>query len=419
MNENDSGMISSFFYNNGWEKAETIEQSNFVIFNTCAVRQKAESRALQNIANMKHLFLKKEGRKLAVIGCAAQNKKGDIKKIIPFVDYVIGPDQYRKFSEILQNDRKNGVFVDENQGENYENFALPETDNGILAKVTIMRGCNNFCSYCVVPYARGREKSRKSVDIINEIKQLTQNGVKEVMLLGQNVNSYIDGDVGFSSLLEEVSAIDSLERVRFLTSHPRDFNEELVRVIAKNNKVCNWIHLPLQAGSDRVLKLMNRGYTLKEYMQKIEVLRKYIPDAVVSTDIIVGFPTETEEDFNKTLETIKEIEYDSAFMFIYSVREGTKAADDYKDDVEYSIKTERLNRLVGVQMDITQKKSAMQVGKTKRVLFDRFQDGILTGRGEDNRVVQVESSVDYTGLMKEVYIEGSTTWSLKGILKHE
>lgn len=422
MNENDSDLIRSKFIEKGWEEADSLENADFVIVNTCAVREKAELKALWNIRSLQFKF--KDNTKIAIIGCSAKHLQEKIFEYVPFANYVIGPDNYRFFDEILNKENfmnKKVVKVGENNEELYEDFVSDYKIDGFKAYVTIIRGCNNFCSYCIVPYTRGRERSRDYKKIIDDIKQLLDKGIKEIMLLGQNVNSYNYNNVGFPDLLDKIANIKGLERIRFLTSHPKDFNKELVNVIKSYDNITNWLHLPFQAGSNRILKLMNRKYTKEEYLEKIQMVKEEIPDITLSTDIIVAFPTETEEDFLETLDVVKKVEFDSAFMFIYSPRSGTLAAKKYKDTIEEEIKKERMDRLVKLQMDITKKKSLEQVGKIKKVLVEEFKEDkkSFIGRGEDNRVVFFEKKDNLdalVGTFVDVLIKDATAWSLKGEL---
>jgi len=415
MNVSDSLMIESKFFEKGWQKVGSLELADFVIYNTCAVREKAENKALSNIRCQKPFFTKKSNRRLAVIGCSAQNKKDEIKKIIPFVDYVIGPDEYRKFGDILEDysNIKNGIFVEQKIEELYEDFTGNYIIKGLSADISIIRGCNNFCTYCIVPYTRGRERSRTAESIVDDVKKLYSDGIKEITLLGQNVNSFRDGDVNFPKLLKKIIDETEITRVRFLTSHPKDFNEELIDIMASDDRICNYIHLPVQAGSNKILKAMNRGYTKEEYLAKIKLLREKIPNIAISTDIITGFSGETEEDFQETLDLIKNVRYDSAFTFHYSKREGTKAAELMEDNVPETIKLERLRRLIDTQNIIVKDKNREMIGRTFIVLFDQKDGNIYRGKTVEGKIATVKSDENLIGLQRDVILTDLSVWTLK------
>ncbi len=420
MNVNDSLMIETKFYEKGWQKVETVDDASFAIFNTCAVREKAENKALSNIQGLKSKFTKKSGRRLAIIGCSAQNKKEQIKEIVPFVSYIIGSDEYRKFDDILDNYSKirDGLFVEESIEELYEDFVEDYKVDGLTAEISITRGCNNFCTYCIVPYTRGRERSRSADLIIKDVQKLHSQGVVDVTLLGQNVNSYKDGDINFPKLLKRVVEETKIPRIRFLTSHPKDFSAELIDVMASDERICNFLHLPFQAGANSVLKSMNRGYTREDYISKIKLLRGKIPNIALSTDIITGFCGESEEDFQETLNLVKEIRFDSAFTFHYSKRAGTKADECLNDDVPENIKLDRLKRLIDVQNEICKEKSKEQIGKNVNILFDSKEltenkGYIYKGKTIEGKVATVESDEELIGKIRDAKVYDATTWALK------
>ena len=415
MNVYDSNIIESKLIKAGYIPTDKEEEADLIIYNTCAVRQKAEERAIWHIKSAASKF--KKGSKIAVIGCVAQEKGEKLKKELPFVNYIIGTDEYKRFDDIIKGKLKDGVYTNVYSQELYEDFIDDVVVKGPTSFVTIIRGCNNFCSYCIVPYVRGRERSRKKEKIIDEVKKLVDKGIKEVILLGQNVNSYIDGNIRFPDLLYEVAKVEGIERIGFLTSHPKDFSKELAKAIAGIDKVLKYLHLPFQSGSNRILKMMNRKYTREEYLEKIELMRNLYPEIALSTDIIVGFPTETEEDFEKTLDLVRIVEFDSAFMFIYSPREGTLAAKIYKDNVPREVKVERINRLISLQMEFTTKKSLSKKGSIQRVLFyNRNEKGQNIGKTMDYKSVIVESDEDLTGEILDVYIKDASSYALIGEL---
>lgn len=386
MNVHESEKIAGTLESLGYKSTDIDENADIVVFNTCCVREAAEHKALGNIGKFKPIKAKKKDMIIAVCGCASQEKHfaEEIYNKYPFVNIVIGTHGNYKFKEYLEevlskkSKRVYKVIPEEPclpiEVESYRT-------SGVNAWVNIMYGCDNFCTYCIVPYVRGREKSRPMEDIINECKKLIADGYKEITLLGQNVNSYGNNfDNGKNNFAELLKAIDSLEGnfvLKFLTSHPKDLSEEVVKVIAESRHISHMIHLPVQCGSDRILKLMNRNYTISHYIETVKMIKRYIPDVNLSTDIIVGFPTETEEDFNQTLDIIKMIEYNTVFGFIYSKRSGTPA-EKMNGQVPITIKRERVNKLLEIQKEIEHKKMQRFLGQTIKVLTtDRKEDKVL------------------------------------------
>lgn len=384
MNFHDSEKIMGILKKEGYLPTDEPKKADLIIFNTCSIRKKPEEKLFSSLGRLKSLKRHKPSLKIAVCGCIAQQKGEEIFKRAPYVDYIFGPQNISRLSSILTIEK--GVFIEENPEIQYEELPV-EREDGVRASVTVMYGCNNFCSYCVVPFTRGREVSRPLEKIVDEVKTLADRGYKEVQLLGQNVNSYRDGERDFSDLLRNINNIQGIERIRFITSHPRDLTEKLIRTMAELEKVCEHLHLPIQSGSDRILRLMNRGYSYEEYKGKVELLRTYIPDIAITTDIIAGFPSETEEDHYCTLRALEEIQYDGIFAFKYSQRPGTKAAE-LPEQVPEDIKSKRLSEILKLQDAITLKKNAGLTGTIQEVLIEgRAETGQTTGRTRTNKIV--------------------------------
>ena len=353
MNTRDSELIKGLFLKKGHTLVDSPEDADIVLFNTCSVRNHAEERA---VSNMVILMRKKRKRIYGLVGCAAQALREKLFQRLPKLDIVCGTGQITELPNLVEEARFTKIAA-----LNDIDAHLPETktsfrENKKHAYVSIMRGCNNFCSYCIVPYVRGKERSRKAEDILSEIKELVKNGIKDVTLLGQNVNSYKSKDCNFVELLRRIDEIENIEKISFLTSHPKDATTELFKAMRDLDKVNRHLHLPLQSGSDRILKLMNRGYTRKKYINLIEKAREIIPGLRITTDIIVGFPRETEKDFENTFNLMKKIKFDSAYIFKYSPRTGTKAFK-MKDDVKDEVKKRRNNMLLDLQRALNKKKN--------------------------------------------------------------
>ena len=456
MNEHDSEVISGMLTQRGYmEAAETAGDPDIIIINTCSIRENADKRFFGTLGQLKKIKAKNPDFVVCVCGCMMQQEHitTRIRRSYPWVDVIFGTHNIHEFPDMLQelydNRAKAAASEPVNAGVSYavakhEIRSSRETRvdriyddaeeivEGLPAKrlyrhksfVNIMFGCNNFCAYCIVPYTRGREKSRCPEDILSEVRGLVTDGVKEVTLLGQNVNSYKGEDRSgkqwdFTDLIYALSDIEGLERIRFMTSHPKDLSDKLIEAFAKCDKLCNYIHLPVQAGSSDVLKRMNRKYSREKYLELVRKLREAVPDIAISTDIIVGFPGETEEDFLQTLTLAEEVRYDSAFTFLYSPRPGTPAAE-YEDQIPETVKHERFNRLVETMNRISAEKNAAYVGKICRVLVDgpdKKARGMLNGRTEEFKLVDFEGPEEITGQMVDVEITGSNTFSLRGKLK--
>ncbi len=420
-NNSDSEKIKGMLYEMGYEFTDTPENADFIIYNTCAVRENAELRVFGNLGALKNIKRKREDVVMAVCGCMMQQEhiSKRIKSKYKHVDLVFGTHALYRFPkllfEVLEGER---VFDTENEdGSVFEGISY-KRDDIPLAKIPIMYGCNNFCTYCIVPYVRGRERSRDAGRILDEVRDVAARGYKEVMLLGQNVNSYgndLEEGLSFTELLRQVCKIDGIERVRFMTSHPKDISDELIAAMAEEEKICNQLHLPVQCGSDRVLRLMNRCYTREQYMEIIKKVKTAIPDVVLTTDIIVGFPGETNEDFNETISILKEVEYDTIFSFIYSKRVGTPAEkmEDCLTDIE---KHDNFDKMLKVQNEISLRKNKEYEGTVQKILVEgksKNNENTLTGRTEGGKVVNFEGDAEI-GDMVDVKITKVQTWSLFG-----
>ncbi len=423
MNEEDSEKLSGMLKAIGYEKCDCRDDASIVIFNTCCVRENAELKVFGNLGALKGAKRKNPNLIIAICGCMMQQKgmSDTIIKKYPFVDIIFGTHNSYKFPEYLNRVKQEGKTVCEIYNEETEIIeGLPlDRESDIKAFVTIMYGCNNFCTYCVVPYVRGRERSRKPKDIEDEIKDLVKKGYKEVTLLGQNVNSYgkgLDEPIDFAGLLRRVNNIDGLERIRFMTSHPKDLSEDVIYAIRDCDKVCEQIHLPVQCGSDSILKKMNRHYDRNQYLAIIDKIKREIPGVAITTDIIVGFPGETDEDFESTLDMMKKVEYDSAFTFIYSRRKYTPA-DMMLNQVDDNVKHERFNKLVDVVNEICAKKNLECEGKTLEVLVEGTSKNDATklmGRTRTGKLVNFKGSKDSIGRLVNVRITKASSFSLIG-----
>lgn len=419
MNVHESEKLAGILESKGYEPAEELETADVIVFNTCCVRETAETRILGNLGIVKKIKEKRPGVVVAVCGCMTQKDGAEerLKKRCPFINIIFGTHNVHKFGEYLDdlNFEKYHGEVWDSEGEIVENVPVSRS-SGVNAWVNIMYGCNNFCSYCIVPYVRGRERSRDENIILSDVKKLVSEGYKEVTLLGQNVNSYgndlADPNVNFASLLDKVANIDGDFRVKFMTSHPKDLSEDVVRVIAASDKLADYIHLPIQAGSDRVLKLMNRKYTQSDYLKKIDVIRKYIPNVGLSSDIMVGFPTETEEDFLETLKVVERVGYNNLFTFIYSRRSGTPA--DKMEQVPQAVKKERIKRLIDLQFGLGNEQARQCVGNTYRVLCDEWSNGRGKGRSSCEKTIYFDCPENVYGKFLNVRVVATKNNRLKG-----
>ena len=413
MNARDSEKLIGILEQIGYVKKET-EDADFVIYNTCTVRENANNKVYGRLGYLHSQKKKNPDMMIGLCGCMMQEPEvvEKIRTSYRFVDLVFGTHNIYKFAElIVAAFESKGMIVDIWKDTDKIVEDLPvERKYTFKSGVNIMFGCNNFCSYCIVPYVRGRERSRDPKDIIREIERLVADGVVEVMLLGQNVNSYgknLEHPMTFAQLLEEVKKIDGLERIRFMTSHPKDLSDELIEVLGKSKKICKHLHLPLQSGSSRILKEMNRHYTKEQYLELVKKIRAAVPDIALTTDIIVGFPGETEEDFLETMEVVKEVQYDSAFTFIYSKRTGTPAATK-EDQVSPEVVKDRFDRLLHVVQEIGSQKAGALQGTVQKVLIEEINaqdEHLVTGRLSNNSVVHVPGGADLIGKIVNVSLD--------------
>ena len=432
LNENDSEKIAGMLEKMNYVKTDDIKEADIVVFNTCCVRENAEERLFGKVGEVKKQKENK-GTIIAIGGCMMQEEHivNKLKQSYPYVDIIFGTHTLYKFPKDLyisleENKRiRDIVNID---GEIIEGLPISRSDN-LKASVTIMNGCNNFCTYCIVPYVRGRERSRNPKDIIEEVKALAKNGYKEVMLLGQNVNSYLrverekniefeeyEGVNSFATLLIALNKIEGIEKIRFVSPHPKDFTPDVIDAIAKSDKVSKLIHLPLQAGSTNVLRQMNRNYTKEQYLKLVDDIKEKIPNAVFTTDIIVGFPGETEEDFKDTLDVVEKVKYEQVFMFIYSRRVGTRA-DRMENQVDENIKHERFDRLKALVEGIIDKNNKKYIGSVQKVLVEgvsKNNENMLTARTDSNKVVVFEGNKDLIGKMIDINITEDHLWYLQG-----
>ena len=421
MNVHESEKIAGILSEMGYSACEEIEDADIAVFNTCCIRENAENHAYGNIGMLKKLKARKKDMIIAVGGCLPQQigKADVLHKKFPYVDIIFGTHNLGKLKEFIlkrQSGKKTVVEIEDGDGVICEDDK-PLRTSYPNAWINITYGCNNFCSYCIVPYVRGRERSRRSQDIVAEAKALIEEGYKEITLLGQNVNSYGNGtdDLTFPELLEKIAKLDGKFRLRFMTSHPKDFSEELARVISENRKICRAVHLPVQSGSDEILRKMNRRYTATDYIKKVEILKKYVPDCAITTDLIVGFPTETERDFEDTLNLVKRAGFSSAFTFVYSRREGTAAAE-MEGQIPEEVSKERIMRLVELVNSQTRAQSAEYVGKTVEILCEDFDKkrGMFLGRDEYGRMEYFASEKNLIGKFVNVKINAANGVSLTG-----
>ncbi len=421
-NEADSEKLRGMLIEAGYAITDTAEGADVVVMNTCAIREHAEQRVFGNLGALTHTKRRHPGQKIFLCGCmAGENKVVErIKKSYPHVDGVFSTHHLWQFPELLHRvltTGKRSYFVEDEPGSIAE--GIPQNrDSSLKAWVSIMYGCNNFCTYCIVPYVRGRERSRKAADILAECKQLIESGVKDITLLGQNVNSYgkdLDEGIDFSDLLKMIADLDGDFLIRFMTSHPRDAGKKLFDTMAASPKIAKQLHLPFQSGSSRVLKAMNRHYDREKYLEAVNYAKSVMPELVLTSDVIVGFPGETEEEFEETVSLIEEVRYDSLFTFIFSPRTGTPAAS-MDDPTPKEEKNRRFDRLCAVQNAISEQIHEAYIGKTMRCLIDGTDKEFLTARTEGGRLVRLTGSPELIGTFQMITITGSNTWSLTGEL---
>lgn len=424
MNLNDSERLAGQLRTIGYEATESADQANLILINTCCVRESAEKKIYGKIGEMKRLKLVNPNLIIGVVGCMAQKDKDKILKKFPHVNLVMGTHNIHQLVELIGKleENREQVLAVWDQAERLAPDVPTVRKGQISAWVPIMYGCNNFCTYCIVPYVRGRERSRTLDSIVTEIRQLGSDGFKEITLLGQNVNSYgkdSEVSVDFADLLHAADEISTIERIRYMTSHPRDMNDKVINTIKDSKKICEHFHLPVQAGSDAILERMNRGYTTDYYRQLVAKIRHAIPNASLTTDLIVGFPGETEEQFQETLEFLKSIRYDAAYTFIYSQRSGTPAAN-YPDQVPIQTKKARLNQLMAIQNEISLEINQQLVGQIMEVLVEgpsKNDDNKLMGRTRTNKIVLWQKNgQERAGDLVNIQVDTAQTWVLKGRL---
>ncbi|MDK0813903.1 tRNA (N6-isopentenyl adenosine(37)-C2)-methylthiotransferase MiaB [Clostridium perfringens] len=423
MNEEDSEKLSGMLKSQGYERTENKEEASIIIFNTCCVRENAENKVFGNLGQLKQLKKKNPNLVIAICGCMMQQvgMADKVLKTFPYVDIIFGTHNAHKFPEYLHRVLQEGVQVKEilNKEEGIVEGLPIDRKSDVKAFVTIMYGCNNFCTYCIVPYVRGRERSRKSEDIIKEIEELVSQGYKEITLLGQNVNSYgkgLEEDIDFAGLLRKVNEVKGLERVRFMTSHPKDLSDDVIMAIKECDKLCEQVHLPVQSGSSRILKEMNRHYDREYYLDLVKKIKSEIPDVTLTTDIIIGFPGETEEDFLDTLSLCEEVGYDSAFTFIYSRRNHTPA-DKMENQIPDDIKHDRFNRLVEAINKKVVIKNKEYEGKVVEVLVEgpsKNDETKLTGRTRNGKLVNFAGDEKLVGELVNLKIVRAQPFSLIG-----
>lgn len=425
MNEHDSEVIDGLLTERGFSSVKERKDASIVIINTCSVRDNADKRFFGTLGQLKKRKESDPSFIVCVCGCMMQQQRvvDTIKAKYPWVDVIFGTNSIHHIPELIEkvaSEKEKVVDIIENTEEIVEGLPAKRLFDH-KALVNIMFGCNNFCTYCIVPYTRGREKSRAPEAIVTEVKGLVADGVKEIMLLGQNVNSYDGNGTSFAELLKMLNDVDGLERIRFMTSNPKDLSDELIEAFAVCDKLCKNLHLPIQSGSNRVLKRMNRRYTREDYLKLIEKLRKTVPDITLSTDIIVGFPGETNEDFEETLSIVKEVEYDSAFTFIYSIRKGTPA-EKFEDQIEESEKHRRFDLLVNAVNEISEKKNMAYQDRVEKVLVDgvsKNDKSTLTGRTDGFKLVNFAGKKEMIGSIVDVKITDAKTFSLFGeVVEH-
>lgn len=419
MNLNDTEIISSILNNNGFAIINEIEHADIILLNTCSVRDNAERKIRERLIHLKQYKNKNKSIIIGIIGCMAERLKDELFNN-NLVNLVVGPDEYRNIDLLLKQTIQGikAIAVNLSLTETYDDI-IPYRTNDLSAWLSIMRGCNNFCSYCVVPYTRGRERSRSYLSILNEINELANNGYKEITLLGQNVNSYYDmsNKIDFPDLLYKCAQTAPNIRFRFTTSHPLDISDKLIEVIANTSNICNHVHLPVQSGSNNILAKMNRKYTREHYLNRVDLIYSKINNCSITTDIIVGFPGETEQDFLDTISLMNIVKYDGAFMFKYSPRENTKAFNMI-DDISEEVKLQRLNEIIKIQHDISKKRNQQEIGNAYEVLVEsssKRKKNEWQGRTDTNKVVifPINNCIDRGSLIK-VNITGFTSATLFG-----
>jgi len=422
MNEYDSELVKAILAKKEYTFVKDELDADIVMLNTCAIREHAHRKIYGRVHDIRH---KRNGKpvKIGILGCMATNLRTDLLENKNLdIDFIAGPDSYKRLPNLIAEsygEREGSKPFDLTLSE-FETYSdvYPAREEGVNAWIAVMRGCNNFCTFCVVPYTRGRERSRSVENVIEEARRLAADGFKQITLLGQNVNSYRHGDDDFADLMQAVSRVEGIERIRFTSPHPKDFPEKFLKLMAENPKICKQIHMPLQAGSSRVLDAMNRTYTREEFLALVDKARQMVPGVALSTDIIVGFPTETDAEFEETVEVMNQVQFDSAFIFKYSERKGTIAQRKMPDDVPDAIKTERIVRLNDLQNEISLKKNEAYVGREEVVLIEQEQANkspdMMVARTDTNKLVTLPKTGHKAGDLITIRVTGATPHALKG-----
>ncbi len=418
MNVADSELVESILIDEGYEKSFDVNDADAIFVNTCAIREQAEEKVHSQLGRYNLIKKNKPETIIGVLGCMAQNLKDDILESKPYVDIILGPDSYRNIPSILKSRENNPENIVDTKLSRFEVYKdlFPKRQSGINAWVSIMRGCDKFCTFCIVPFTRGRERSRDIDGIKKEVQQIVDSGFSEVTLLGQNVNSYSSNNLMFHNLLEEIAKIKKLKRIRYTSPHPQDITRDLLNVMEKYDNICNYIHLPMQAGSNKILKRMNRTYTREHFIELVETIREIIPNVGLSTDIIVGFPGETDKDFNDTLNLMKKVKFDSAFNFKYSSRPGTKASE-YEHQVDEKTKQFRLQKVIDLQKKHTLELNKKLVGSVQKVLIEKeskLSNDQWAGRTDSNKWVVFNKNHSSINKIVEVKIEKAIGITLHG-----
>ena len=409
MNVADSELITTILLRAGFEPAKSLDEADVIMFNTCSVRAHAEERVLGRVSNELSRKRNKPELKVGLVGCMAQRMGKSL--LDRGIDFVVGVDQYQILPDIIMG--RDQIHTEFDQTQLYPGL-IPTHHSKTCAYITIMRGCNNFCSYCIVPFVRGRERSRPWQEIFNETREAGSTGLKEITLLGQNVNSYHDGIIDFAGLLRKLNSIESIERIRFVTSHPKDLSDDLIESMSGCEKVCEHIHLPMQSGSSRILQVMNRGYSSEHYYSLITKLRKSIPNIAITTDIIAGFPSETEAEFNDTLAVMRDMEFDYAFCFKFSPREGTAAAG-FDNQIQEEVRLERLQKMIELQRQITLSRFQAKIGKNVEVYIEdvsRKNRSQVSGKTRDFKIAVLSGTESEIGTLKQAKVKDATAGTL-------
>jgi len=421
MNMADTEVVLSIMCDAGYTRTNLLTQADIVLINTCAIRENAEQRIIGRLGDFYHYKKANPNVIIGILGCMVERIRKDLMESEDFIDIIVGPDEYRKLPALVEAAKKGerGVAVRLSRVEKYDDIVPLRTGN-LSAWIAIMRGCDNFCTYCVVPFTRGRERSRSQTNILKEIEALRNQNFKEVTLLGQNVNSYWDGTHDFSDLLSSIVDLNRNLRIRFMTSHPQDMSDKLIATIALRSNICKYVHLPVQSGSDRILKLMNRKYSVKYYLNLVHKIRAAIPEISLSTDVITGFPTETEDDHKQTMDLLRAVGYDGAYTFKYSPRKRTKAWS-MSDDVPDEVKNRRLDEIINIQRSISLHRNRKMVGQIMEVLVEgtsKKSNVDLCGRTDTNKMVIFPKNGNVAGDYINVRIERANSATLFGTQVH-